>query len=370
MSVLRLEFYAAKLVLVFRSALLSLIVLGSAQAINVRGVATVPVKGSLLSSVTDAERNVARKAAMQDAWKQYLIDPKVAAVSRTLERFSPEIEQNLERFMTNIAIVDERLDKEKKLYTVMIDAQVLDERVSNFVNDRTGAGQQASMSGSGFAVLFLMRNATSNEQFDDVKKEQSEKSASAQTVGDDDGNVTVSNKKRSSSESSTTQKSDKEKFEVIEGADQAQTSLGSVMSTAGFEVSNFKDIADACEQSSLYDEALEGYAKKGTVPNFNELAKLTRNCGKKIEQPFKFLAVVQAEVGAPRKDSGNQEVVARIRMNVQNIEKPIPVSIANTEFQTKDFGKSTSEARGNVMKRAGRQVGREIIDMLNKKNLR
>jgi hypothetical protein len=287
-----------------------------------------------------------------------------------LEKYSSEIESNLEKFMTRIENLGEKLDKDKKLYTVVISAQILDDKVMNFVSDRTGAGQQASMSGSGFAVLFLMRNAVSNKQFDDGKEETSETSVNSQAEDDGAGNSSRSTKKRSSSESSTTQKADKEKFEVIEGADQAQSALGRVMGPAGFEITNFKDVADACEQSSLYDEAIEGSARKGTVPNFNELAKLTRNCGKKIEQPFKFLAVVQAEVGAPRKDRGRQEVVATIRMNVQNIEKPIPVSIANTEFQTTGEGKSTAEARGDVMKRVGSQVGKEIVDMMNKKNLK
>jgi hypothetical protein len=341
-----------------------------AHSITVRGTATISVKGSILSSVTDAERDAVRKAALLDAWKQYLADPDVAAVSRTLQKYSKDIESNLDQFMTRIEFLGEKLDKDKKQYTVVLSAQILDAKVTTFVNERTNAGQQASMSGSGFAVLFLMRNAVSNKQYDVTREDESDKSVSAQTTGDDDGNVSSSTKKKVSASGSTTQKADKEKFEVVEGADQAQSALGRVMSPAGFEVTNFKDIADACEQSSLYEEAIEGFARKGTVPNFNELAKLTRNCGKKIDQPFKFLAVVQAEVGAPRKDSGRQEVVASIRMNVQNIEKIIPVSIAITEFQTTGDGKSTSEARGDVMKRVGSQVGKEIVDMLNKKNLK
>ena len=341
-----------------------------ANAVNVQGRATISVKGSLLSSVTDQERIEARKMALLDAWKQYLADPDVAAVSRTLEKYSKEIEANLENFMTRVEYIGEKVDKDKKQYTVVLSAQVMMDKVTNFVNDRTGAGQQTSASGSGFAVLFLMRNAVSNKQYGDTTEQESEKSVSAKTEGDDDSNVSQTRKSRSSSSTSTTQKADKEKFEVVEGADQAQSMLGRVMGPAGFEVTNFKDVADACEQSSTYDEAIDGYSRKGTVPNFAVLAKLTRTCGKQIEQPFKFLAVVQAEVGAPRKDRGRQEIVATIRMNVFNIEKPIPVSIANTEFQTTGEGKSTAEARGDVMKRVGNQVGKEIVDMMNKKNLK
>jgi hypothetical protein len=351
-------------------ALLGLFAHAQAANVVVKGIATVPVKGSLLSAVTDVERKAARRAALIDAWKQYLSDPDVASQARTLQKFSGEIEANIENFMTRVEFLDEKVDKEKKLYTVMVAAQVMDAQVQMFVQDRTGAGSQASMSGSGFAVLFLMRTGTSNKQFDDSREQTSDKSVSAQTTGDDDGNVTVSSKKKTTTGSSATLRADDEKFKTVEGADQAAAMLGKVMGPAGFEVSDFKSIADACEQSSLYDEALEGYSKKGTVPNLTQLAKLTRECGKKLEQPFKFLAVVMAEVGTPTKDKGDQTVTASIRMNVQNIEKPIPVSIANTEFQNSGIGKTTAAARGDVMKRVGEQVGREIVDMMNKKGLK
>lgn len=358
-----------RLFAIFFVAILMFSLGGSAEAVIVTGRATINVKGSLLSSVTDAERIAARKAALLDAWKQYLSDPDVASQARTLMKFSKEIENNLEEFMTRIEYREESVNKDKKQYTVFLAAQIMDEKVQAFVQERTGAGQQASMSGSGFAVLFLMRTGTSTKQFDETRELESEKSVSAQTVGDDDGSVSSTSKKRSSSGGSTTQRADDEKFKVIEGADQAAAMLGKIMGPAGFEVSEFRAIAEACEQSSLYDEALDGYTRKGTVPNFASLARLTRECGKKLGQPFKYLAVVMAEVGAPFKEKGDQMVIASIRMNVQNIEKPIPVSIANTEFQNKGNGQTTAQARGVVMSKVGTQVGREIVDMLNKKGL-
>jgi hypothetical protein len=342
---------------------------GIAEAVNVKGRATINVKGSLLSSVTDAERIAARKAALLDAWKQYLSDPDVASQARTLLKFSQEIEGNLEAFMTRIEYLEESVNKDKKQYTVFLAAQIMDDKVQAFVKERTGAGQQASMSGSGFAVLFLMRSGTSSKQFDETREQVSEKSATAQTVGDDDGSVTTTTKKRSSSGGSTTQKADDEKFKVIEGADQAAAMIGKVMGPAGFEVSEFRVIAEACERSSVYDEARDAYVREGTV-NIAAMAKLTRECGKKLEQPFKYLAVVMAEVGAPIKEKGEQVVIASIRMNVSNIEKPIPVSIANTEFQNKGNGQTTAQAQGVVMSKVGSQVGREIVDKLNEKGLK
>jgi len=214
-----------------------------------------------------------------------------------------------------------------------------------------------------------MRGGKTSDQFGENAVQESDKSVSAKTVGEDDGSVTTSTKKRTSSSSSTRQSADEEKFVVIEGADQAEAMVGRELTPAGFEVTSFKVLAEACDQPSLYEEAMDGYKRDGTVPNFATLAKLTRECGKKVEQPFKYLAVVMAEVGTPLKEKGEQWIVASIRMNVQNIEKPIPKSIANTEFQSRGNGRTTAEAQGVVMKRAGSQVGKEIRDMLNAKGL-
>jgi len=97
------------------SLILGFAPINSAEAVNVKGRATINIKGSLLSSVTDAERIAARKAALLDAWKQYLADPDVASQTRTLQKFSNEIEGNLEQFMTNIQYLEETVNKDKNL---------------------------------------------------------------------------------------------------------------------------------------------------------------------------------------------------------------------------------------------------------------
>jgi hypothetical protein len=341
----------------------------SAEAANVKGTATINIKGSLLSSVTDAERIAARKAALQDAWKQYLADPDVASQTRTLQKFSSEIENNLEQFMTKIVYLEETVNKDKKQYTVVLAAQIMVDKVQQYVTSRTAAGKQESGSGNGFAILFLMKRGKSSTQFDETRVEEAEKSVTAKTEGDEDGSVSSSTKKRTSSGGSTTQKADEEKF-VFEGADQAVAMVGKELAPSGFETTNFKDITDACDQTSLYEEVMDKYQREGESPPIAKLAKFVRECGKKNGISFKYFAVVMAEVGAPFREKGEQRIVASVRMNVQNIEKGLPQAVATTEFQNTGNGKTTAQAQGVVMKKTGTQVGREIVDALNAKGLK
>lgn len=342
---------------------------GAIAQVQVSGRASVAVKGSLLSSVTDEERRAVRKAAVLDAWKNYLSDPAVATQARLriLDERRAEVESNLEQFMSKVEYLAEKVDKETKMLTVAVAVTVNDERVSMFINKYSAAGRQASGSGSGFAVLFLQRAATTNKQVNDRREEKTEKSVSAETTGED-SNVTASSKKRVSTESSTTAVRDSTKFQVDKGAGDASAALNESMGQAGFETTDFKDVADACGNPSLYDEAVEGYAQTGNVTNFNDLAQFTKNCGKKLDQPFKFFATAEAEALAPRKDRGEQIVMVNIRVRVTTIEKAIPKTIGNASFQLNGSGPDSISATRDAMKRTGAQVARVIVDILNQKN--
>ena len=71
----------------------------NAFALEKEGKATLPIKGTLLSTVTDSERVTARKAALIDAWKNYVNDASINSISRvsTLEKNKSEIDQKLSK---------------------------------------------------------------------------------------------------------------------------------------------------------------------------------------------------------------------------------------------------------------------------------
>lgn len=348
--------------------LLALAVPASAQ-VQVQGRAQVAVKGGLISSVTDDERRAVRKAALADAWKNYLNDPAVASQSRLriLEQHQKEIDANLEQFMSRVEYLAERLDKETKMLTVAVAVTINDERVSAFISKHSTAGKQASGSGSGFAVLFLQRAATTNKQVTDRREEKQEKSVTAGTEGDDDG-ASMSTKKRTASESSTTAVRDTTKFQADQGAGDASASLNERMGQAGFETTDFKDVADACGNPTLYEEAVDGFARTGNVTNFNDMAQFIKRCGKQLEEPFKFFATAEAEALAPRLERGEQIVRVNIRVRVTNIEKALPKTIGNAQFQLDGNGPDSISATRDAMRRSGAQVARVIVDMLNQKN--
>lgn len=337
--------------------------------VEVQGRAQVAVKGGLLSSVTDNERRLVRKAALIDAWKNYLNDPAIASQARlrALEQHQKEIEADIEQFMSRVEYLAERFDKETKMLTVAVAVTINDERVSAFLSKHSTAGKQASGSGSGFAVLFLQRAATTNKTVTERREQKQETSATATTEGDDDS-VSTTSRNSATSESSATAVRDSTKFQVDQGAGDASASLNERMGQAGFETTDFKDVADACGNPTLYEEAVDGFARTGNVTNVNDMAQFIKRCGKELGESFKFFATAEAEALAPRIERGEQIVRVNIRVRVTNIERAIPRTISNTQFQLDGNGPDSISATRDAMRRTGAQVARVIIDMLNQKN--
>jgi hypothetical protein len=322
-----------------------------AYALEKEGKATLPVKGTLLSTVTDKERLAARKAALNDAWKNYINDSNINSISRvkSFDENKAEVEQKLDKcvtaptdceFFSKIDFVSEKVDKDLKTITVYLIVNVNDQRITAFLNSRSAAGKKGAEPGSYFAFLFLQRNVIMNKQSNEA--------------------------------GSDTQVRDKAKFAGDSaGSRDAANTVNQSLVQAGFQSMDFKDIADACNNTSIYDEAVATYQQEGTVKNFADMAKFIKACGKEQDIDFKYFAIAEAESTAPVKDRGKQVIVTKLSIRLTSIVKAIPQNIAvSIPMQIAGEGTDSITATSNGLIQAGTAAARVIIDTMNEKKLK
>jgi len=324
-----------------------------AAAIEKDGRATVPIRGGVFSPVTDKERLDARKAALVDAWRNYINDPRISSQARmnTIERNKTEIDAKIERcisnpgdcdFFSSVNYISENLNKDNKTLTVLLIANVNDQKVNAYLGNASPAGKQQSGSGSGFAFLFLQRNVTTNTQYDGSDSNKSVRDT-AKFGGD------------------------------LAGGSDVAAKLNEGLVQAGFESMSFEDIASTCNGMSIHDEALASYKQSGTVSNFAEMARFTKACGLDPNNGinFKYFAVAEAEVSAPLRDRGMQTIVYNIRVRVTNITRGIPQTIASAgPYQFTGRGPDSITASRDGLQLSATAAARIITDIMNEKGLR
>jgi hypothetical protein len=333
--------------IVFAYALLAVFSF-NAFALEKEGKATLPIKGTLLSTVTDKERLAARKAALIDAWKNYVNGTEMSRVKK-LDEYKAEIDQKLDKcvsapneceFFSKIDFISEKVDKDQKTITVYLVVNINDQRINAFLTSKSAAGKQESGTGSGFAVLFLQRNVIINKQSNDA--------------------------------GSDTQVRDKAKFagDSAGSRDDANT-VTQYLWQSGFQSMDFKEIAEACNGKTIYEDAVATYQQEGALNNTSEMAKFIKACGKENDIDFKYFAIAEAESSAPVKDRGKQVIVTKLTIRVTNITKGIPQNIAvSRPIQISGEGTDSITASVNGLVQAGTAAARIIIDIMNEKNLK
>lgn len=347
-----------------------------------KGRATLAVKGTLLSKITDAERLATRRAAILDAWRNYINDPNNGNISRiqVMDDNKAEITAKLNQcavspgdceFMSKIEYVSEKIDEEKKTYTVTVIASINEMQVSAYLSKKSPAGKTASGEGSGFAFLFLQRNTTSNKQTLDKREGQAEASASVE-VDSKENSASATVKKSASIESSETSVRDKAKYAVdLGGGKDVAAALNQDLVQSGFEVSDVEEILSSCrpkKQTQIYEESVSSFQAQGTIGNLSDIAETIKKCAE--DENFKFLAVAEAEATAPYRERGMQIVTMSIRVRVTNIEKRNPKTIASAgPIQISGEGKDSVTATKDALTKVAVAAAKIIIDTMNRKKL-
>jgi len=344
-----------------------------------KGRATLAIKGTLLSKITDAERLATRRAAILDAWKNYVNNPNTGNISRiqVMDDNKTEIVAKLNQcavspgdceFMSKIEYTSEKIDEGKKTYTVTVIVSINEMQVSAYLSKKSSAGNTASGEGSGFAFLFLQRNTTSNKQTLDKSEGQAEASAS---VEEDlkENSASASVKKSASIERTETSVRDKAKYAADPGGGKdVATAISQYLTQSGFEASDVFGILRSCKQTAIYDESVSSFLSQGTIENLSEIADTIKKCGD--DENFKFLAVAEADATAPYRERGMQIITMSIRVTVTNIAKKNPKTIASAgPIQISGEGRDSATATKDAVGKVAAAAAKIIIDTMNQKKL-
>jgi len=345
------------------------------------GSATIAIKGGFFSKITDEERIVARRAAVLDAWKNYLDDASTNSIARLsiLQANKAEIDAKLANCVTNpaqcdfissIEFVRETLDEKNKTFKVFVTVSINDQRVTAFLNSKSSTASAASGSGSGFAFLFLQRNATSTKQTLEKRDGQAEVSESVE-LASTENSASANVKKSVGVEKSQTLVRDKSKYSADEGGGaEVLASVSAALVQFGYEATDVKTILEFCEKETVYAEAVDSFQQKGTVGNFADMVKNVRLCGSQQGQSFKYFGVLEADASAPYRERGKQIVNFKASIRVYNIEKGIPRIVnAVPPKQLPGEGVSTDAATRDGLIKVGAETSRVLIDVLTQRNL-
>ena len=138
-----------------------------AQVVTVKGIGTVPYKGTFFA---EADKEAAVQAAKMKAVERYFAE-NGESETENFDNIAPQIEANLDKFILSDVIIDEKDDKDRKRYTVALKVEINVPKLRNEIKKASAAGSgggKATAEGkSQLAFLFIARQVESSQAFDD-----------------------------------------------------------------------------------------------------------------------------------------------------------------------------------------------------------
>ena len=356
--------------------LISSIAVGPAYALDVKGKGDVPYDSSMFSSKPDAEtRQKAVRAAKESAWKRYTSTFNAAKL-KLYSRVESGILANLDQYIVDSTVVDESLDKDARVFSVVVRASINETALENKLNDSSAGATAAQGSGQGamFSFIFVAREAESVKSFDarrtEIRSEEKELSGS-QDSAVRGGAASVGENSKTMSKvtqgGSTLRKADEMKYRLRSAAD-VDAAMSDVLSSSGFDVVAYPDVVSNCGGTSpdvIKADFTEGddispQGRKGAIDG-------ARACNVTI------LAVGTLDVGIQDLDpvSGNQRVHVSVRAQVWDIASKLPRKIASVgPVQYAGLGPDPEVAARNALILASKESAKAIVDQLNAKGMR
>jgi len=358
------------------------LVLACAQAfaLDVKGKGDVPYDAGAFSSKPDAQvRQKAVQAAKENALKRHAATFNPAKF-RAYQAVEAEILASVDRYVIDATVLDDSVNKDARVYSVVVRATVNEAALDARLNDAGGfarqtATQAAAAPATNVSFLFVARETESVKSFaaknTEVRKQESERSA--QEAGSMKGrgqNTSASMSESTASMSvtetggSTERKADQTKYRVRSASD-ADAAVKEVFAGAGFEVVDYPDVAANCNGTS--EKAL-----RQEFSAADELSGQTRKVAFDAARQCEvsYFAMGTLDVGLPDTDpvTGNKRVYVSVRGQIWNITGKLPRSIVTVgPVQYAGLGPDPEVAMRNALRKAATEGAKVMIDQLNAK---
>ena len=344
-----------------------------ADTVEVKGVVIVPYSTGFFSSKPDDKSNLdAMKIAKIEAWKLYTSkfnDAKMKSYLTVKDLFI----KNIDQYIQNINIIDKTVDKDTKSIKLVVRVQVNETAVDATLNSLSQASKQGTGKGTQFVFLFVSRTGTTTKSFDNKKitVSKKEKGSASEDKSQQTDEVDASSSKSMSMEKTTTggsteRKKSQTSYEVSSSQD-IDSSMGDVLSTAGFEVISYDDVVANC---GGVDKAAVAKEFSQSDDMTTETRKSAINASRDCE--VNIFATGTLDVGVPDIDpvSGNKSVYVSVRGQVWSLENKLPRKIASVgPVQFSGLGPDDTVAARNALNLAAKEAAKIIVVQLNAKGI-
>jgi len=350
-----------------------------AQQVSVRDFATVNMRGSKPSV---EEKNRAEQDAKRKAWNKYQANAPESRQSFYMTNAAIFLEQ-LDT-LCNITFYDPVVDASAKTYTVKVNMACNENQISALVTRLGGGGAGAqSTAASGdkpqISLAFFVRRAEERTQFIDKKKTSNsatvetsgsdvsgdiaEDSSSSSLAGSSNG-ASVTQTQTTESKGTISSRDDQFKY-TWDPADSVKTAVNQVLTTKGFDVVEYDDVAGSCEGPTT-EEVIESASDKGNIPG--QTRNKMRNAARACEVGFFGIGILEVTSQEKLVD-GSLRVGVRILLDVDRAPPPGSknrffgkAASINVDSTAQDSDRS--RAQNKALKEAAERGVRELTEIL------
>ena len=322
------------------------------------------------------KKNEVRQAAIVEAKKsafaKYLASLP-AAKQRLVRDNMADINADLDRFVIETIIQNEKRDKASNTYKVAVMAQISSSALDAFLAENSPAGSMGSGFGSDFGAMFVARVESFRKAYQDKTTSVRETDDSAlldeSIVSDGESNVDSTRERSLSVETSggsTERKRDKVSYEPsIEISEEVAYAVEEFLVNAGFEPMAI----DQLDGVPFLDELVDEMRDSARMPT--RIQKLYQTAA--IDSGWTFLGLGTVDIGVPENDParGSVRVPATVAIRVWSLDSGRARTVASVRPKVvygQDRG-SASVAETNAYNAAVEFAMDTVVSQLQQKGL-
>ncbi len=340
-----------------------------------RGKSSFEYKGGITGKPTVEEMRQAKDEAVKTAWNNFTAGLGTSRKSN-YEKNKPAL--NINDFVLETYIIDERIDKKMKIYEVTVRIKIDETAFDNKLKSFSQAMKRDSDEKSYILAVFVGREAASETRFDDTKTSVGQYEASASAASGRASGVSYGEGASAAAEIRGSEVSVKEKT-VSGGSSESRKVLRkyNVMPVTDFSNAFNKVLTESGYEAVQYEEVLECGVPdmeeiKAQFAVGDELApELKSRLNRSVKEcDISYIIVGYVDIGMPRNDpaTGLKEVTSSVSGSVLDLRPrfaKVIGSVGSNSFRGR--GADDGEAADKAVGKAAEAAARVIVDQLHSK---
>lgn len=367
---------------------LSILLTGTAYAASIRVDFDMPYKkGFFKKEPNDKFRAQAMERALSEIWKKYqarLDSTKLSDIEKSRE----QIESRIPDFISDLKILEEKVDTKALIVSYSVRGNVNDTLVSTIISELSG-DSAASGDGSSFAFLFVARRQGSVTEFEAEISRRAKARGAVQkktlkttedTVSEsEEGDGTVEMEAESQGEEvnvgaeiessgSVTRKADEASWIPIESKG-VDAEVNKVLTEAGYEVTPADDLLECADSDYTSEDLVTDIMSQSNFRFSKEARGVISDAIKECEVQFFALGYMDVDSIMQDEQSGGWQARVSVNVTVKYYKRRLPKTVATVQESVRQTGVTQDEARDKALREAGRAAAAIIASQMRSKGL-